>query len=155
MKARKMAAFALAAAWASPAAANWQYTTWEMSPEQVIAASGGQARAASAGGDLTVGSTKGAEGTFTAADRIFNVRFYFAEQKLRKVTLSLHGVGTCNQTNQDMQAIYGAPIEVQGGMVATAVWLDRVHGNRVKMIQTLDYCQIDYSPLASAAASHL
>jgi len=155
MKANTIVALLFAGAWASPALPNWQYTTWEMSPAQVIAASSGQAHQVSVANGGPNESTKAAEGNFIAADRAFATSFYFTEQKLRKVSLSLHGVEACNQTVQDMQAVYGAPSEAKGGMVATATWLDRVHANRVKIIQTLDYCQIDYSPLASAAASQL
>lgn len=141
----------------APASAHWQWTRWGMTPDQVIAASKGTARAGtgekSAQGDGTVGVI----GSYDAGGRVFTAKFYFQSGLLAYVVLGSRDWQACLQTVRDLQAVYGKPIEwSDGGAASNATWLDQARGNRVKIVVVPDvYCEVQYSPIASAAASGL
>lgn len=142
---------------ASPVAANWQFSRWGMTPTEVIQSSGGTAHAgdgaASAQQD---GSTSDVAGTYEAGGRTFTSMFYFQAGRLVSVVLETRNAPDCVATEHDLEAVYGAPAERTKGVADTWLWLDRQKDNRVKMIIVSGlYCELQYSPLASAAASKL
>lgn len=65
---------------AGPAAADWEYTHWGMTPEEVAAASGGAVTALPEDKRENIeaaGMTNAAEGTFTSGDLTLRVGFSF------------------------------------------------------------------------------
>jgi hypothetical protein len=83
-------------AFATPAMADWQYTRWGMTVDEVVAASGGSATKIKDRKDdrvrdlprLAVGTTK--EGDVT-----FDVEFYFEKNKLRLIRYAPTGSMDC------------------------------------------------------------
>jgi len=142
-----------------PAKAHWQYTKWDMTPVQVIAASKGSAK--SAAGDMSAqkDKTRDVDGTYVTGDRTFDVSFWFAEGLLKLVTLSPAGgpgERRCLDLKRDLLAKYGEPIERSPGSVERSMWADKPTGNRVVIISSGDdFCELQYAPLISAAGSGL
>lgn len=156
---RKAFGFALACCgFADPANAHWQYTTWGMSPDQVIAASSGTVQRSDGARSVQDDSTEEAKGVYVVNGASFDAKFYFRETKLVMVMLSSRDGQLCVRTVHDLQAIYGSPAESNPGTVASnATWLDRAKNNRVKIV-VVDggpYCELQYSALVSAAGSGL
>ena len=71
-----------AALWPGTAWANWEYTKWGMTPEQVQAAAKGKLSPATPQDACqSCGSAPLLAGDFTAAGQIFGLRFVFADGK--------------------------------------------------------------------------
>jgi hypothetical protein len=142
---------------ASPAAAHWQWTRWGMTPDQVIAASKGTARVGNREKSAQGDGTADVVGSYDAGGRIFTAKFYFQRGLLAYVVLGSRDWQACVQTVRDLQAVYGKPIEwSDGGVASNATWLDQTRGNRVKIVAVPEaYCELQYSPISSAAASGL
>ena len=137
-----------------PAEANWQYTQWDMTPAQVIAASRGSVHQV-AGGDRVLGSDLGAEGTYSAQGFDFKSQFYFDNTgRLRVVKLTLMQQ-RCTDLQQSLRGIYGLSVE---SSPKNMVWHDTEKGNRVRLTNMPDLsinCYILYTPLGSSGAGGL
>lgn len=141
---------------ASPAAANWQYTRWGMTPDEVIAASGGAATAGSGERSVQGDQIKGAVGSYISGTYRFGLTFWFGESGLSTVSLGLDDDAQCLLVHRDLLARYGEPVEQSGRAVGRTMWADREGGNRVTMILTgLGFCELQYAPLASSNAQGL
>lgn len=137
-----------------PAMANWKYTEWGMTPSAVIAASGGTARPGDRSRSAQGDATKDVVTSFDAKGRPFDVSFYFAGGQLSMVLLGGHDQQACTETQHDLEAVYGAPVEASSSRVVNSWrWLDRSKDNRIKLLIVGSYCELQYTPLASAAAS--
>jgi len=153
---RKLALAALVGIVSSPAHAHWQYTTWGMTPEQVIAASGGSLVPGDCATSAQDNSTKGAVGEFVAGDYRSSASFWFKPSGLSTVSLALRSAPQCMSLQRDLLAKYGEPVEQSGASVQRRMWADRDNDNRVTFINTgLSYCELQYAPLVSASASAL
>lgn len=143
---------------AEPARAHWQYTTWGMSPDQVVAASGGNVQRSDGAPSAQGDSTQNAKGIYAVNGASFDAKFYFRNAGLVTVSLSSHDGQLCARTVHDLQAIYGSPVESNpGNLVTNATWLDHTKNNRVKIIvvEAGPYCELQYSALVSAAGAGL
>lgn len=79
---------ALVLAWPGSALADWQWTRWGMTPEELVAASAGNVRLVSADGiESDRGGVKLAEGTFVAGRFQFQADFRFFGGRLAGVAL--------------------------------------------------------------------
>lgn len=136
---------------------NWQYTRWGMTPAEVIAASNGAAHAGSGVQSALGEGTVDVVGTYDAGGRIFSTAFTFQQGRLASVALWTTDWSQCIPTIKDLQAVYGHPDEyTDGNVVANATWSDRSKNNHIKMrLLSPKYCEVQYSPIASAAASGL
>lgn len=151
---RAMIAAAALAATAVPAAADWQYTTWGMTPDQVRAASGGAARdnadrALDADGvraELTA-PYQGVSLPFTA------VFLFDGGDKLRYVTLHPVGGIACPVIVDALGGRYGAPGgRVDTGRAKTLRWDDADDDNLVVFSDRGGGdCTIQYSRLPPTA----
>lgn len=137
-----------------PAEANWQYTQWDMTPAQVIAASQGSAHQV-AGGDRVLGSDLGAEGIYSAQGFDFKSQFYFDNTgRLRVVKLTLIQQ-RCSALQQSLRGIYGSSVE---SSLKSMVWRDTEKGNQVRLTYVPDLsidCFILYTPLGGSGAGGL
>lgn len=107
-----MAALVLAT---SPALADWQYTKWGMTPEQVVAASKGAATATTDEERRQFSTTDGksvalVKARYTSGSYQFDVHFLFDDGKLSLVSLNL------DESDEgllagDLTAKYGPPID--------------------------------------------
>ena len=139
-----------------PAAANWQYTQWDMGPAQVIAASQGSAHLVSGGSaEQLLGTDLGAEGTYSARGFDFKSQFYFDNTgRLRVVKLTLMQQ-RCTDLQQSLRGIYGSSVE---SSPKNTLWLDTEKGNRVRLTNMPELsinCFILYTPLGSSGAGGL
>ena len=106
--------------------ASWQYATWGMSPEQVIAASKGVAARA----DNPFVARNGERGLLTAPYATNNipfvVHFWFTvgEPKLIRVSLGTQYAADCPNVSSLLFSIYGAP-QVSAPVLAVAHRRDR------------------------------
>lgn len=148
-----LTALLLASALPGSAVAHWQYTRWGMTVDQVIAAAKGQVRPET--GHSFKGTDLGASGTFSSGSRQFTVRHYFGTSGLGRVHLSLMGDEACRSLKDDLQGIYGTPIEERGGSMPAFTWLDVAKGNRIFLSLPGGICMVQYSPILSGDASGL
>lgn len=148
---------AVLATWvAEPAQADWQYTKWGMTPDQVVAASKGTAELGSGEMSAQGDAKKGATGRYAAGDYQFSVNFWFNGTGLSAVSLSLRNDAQCLALQRDLLAKYGDPVERSGGPVPRQMWADRAASNRVVLITTgLGYCELQYAALVSQAGAGL
>lgn len=146
-------AFALIATFgATPALADWQYTRWGMTPDQVIAASGGAVHRKSLteqeinASFAQAGLADLLEGTYSAGGRSFDATFRFARTGLETVLLRFDepaGTAACSGLRDDLLGSYGTPVEERRGVTT---WLDRRSGNRVSYTSLgIGSCYVMYS----------
>ena len=138
----------------SPSYADWEYTSWGMSPEQVLAASAGKA---SKNDDVEERSTDDAFGLLKAPHNAgkfkFEVIFLFdkVSNKLTTVNLQLmnHNVG--HDLHGALMTKYGAPISTQDDeIVGASVWRDEEQNNTISWLRIgTDYFSLQYKPIKS------
>lgn len=133
---------------------NWQYTHWGMTPSEVIAASNGAAHLGTGVQSVLGEGSADVVGTYETGGRVFSTTFNFKEGHLASVALLTTDWSQCIPTLKDLQAVYGNPDNyTDGKVVANAVWQDRSKNNYIKMrLLAPKFCEVQYSPIASAAA---
>jgi hypothetical protein len=147
------------ALWPGAAGANWQYTKWGMTPEQVQSAAKGRlSPVATPGGCPACTSIPLLAGDYAVGGQVFRARFEFADgNSLATVVLAMPSTGRtwgCNDLFDSLIRRYGAPAwqaPLTGdGTLPNARWLDSRDNNTVYFndisLQT-GMCEIQYSPL--------
>jgi len=150
-----------AALWPAAAGANWQYTKWGMTPEQVQSAAKGQLSPVATPNDCAACTgVPLLAGNYEVGGQVFRVRFEFADGKsLSTVVLAVPSTGRtwgCNELFDKLALRYGSPAwqaPLTGdGSLPNARWLDPRDHNTVFFndisLQT-GMCEIQYSPLGS------
>ncbi len=127
------------------AAADWQYTKWGMTPEQVMQASKG---AAVVNTDRSLDATDGSVKTklvapYQAGGLVFRAEFMFdAHNKLIQINLALQGGGSC-------PSVLGLLTSTYGPQQSKDQWWDHKNGNRVSLDQIgASYCKVTYTALS-------
>ena len=122
----------------APALADWHYAKWGMTAAQIIAASGGEARALQKEDDI--GCTfKGQEVIAVAPNKAiagatFDVSFCTTNSNGRLTSVSLHSTGTGIKGAQLKDALisqYGRPVSDDRGI---AIWNDKKSANTITFI---------------------
>lgn len=96
----------------SPALADWQYTKWGMTPEEVVAASGGMARPDPHRNKHRTDSTESLlAAPYAAAGFEFDATFQFSRssQRLERVHLDLIDTSRCSDLIGALRSRYGEP----------------------------------------------
>ncbi|MGR9324668.1 hypothetical protein ACU8OT_14830 [Rhizobium leguminosarum] len=134
-----------------PAEANWQYTTWGMSPEDVTAL-------APLENDLKITSDNSGsdyqeiEGIYSAERFHFRMSMLFIERKLYAVHLATENGGfECSDLRHALNDIYGASVERGSTLFGESLlvdtdferWQDSVGGNIVTLYNSAP-CTIVY-----------
>jgi hypothetical protein len=128
-----LAALAIAA----PAHADWQWTRWGMTPEQVIAASDGKA-VYNAKGMLTLSQP------MTVQSCSFQVYFEFDESKTL-AAVALDSDADCySDLVVALTSIYGPPVSFDDN---SRIFGDLTKGNRISIIGIYGGTTIKYRPL--------
>jgi hypothetical protein len=141
---------------ATPAFADWQYTRWGMSSDEVITASKGSLKRGDGQKSAQNSDTRQATGSYVTGDLEFDANLWFGPDGLRTVSLSLRDDKKCQDIQRDLLGKYGTPVERSGGTVQRLMWADREANNRVALVTTgLGYCQLSYEPLISGSSSGL
>jgi hypothetical protein len=148
--------------WAMPAYADWQYTKWGMTPEQVVDASGGSGSKiplSQQGGKSRLGFTALLVGRYTLGDFSFDLDFQFAKTGLEMVAMELtpYSYDRCKRLENTMLSKYGSPFEGERGdslgpLNTRMVWHDRQGGNSVLFsnVREVKVCHVTYERLESA-----
>lgn len=139
---------------AAPVLANWQYTSWGMTSEQVGAA------AKAAGKELTPvneprsgGFVVKHSGIYTDAFPPMKLALLYNNDNLSIVELSHDQDGKCYAFELDLFKTYGHPFSKRDMMVATiSTWRDEKRGNVVEYWRYTDMCSLRYTPLLSNSA---
>lgn len=161
---------ALACCGASAAQADWKYTKWGMTPQQVVRASTNLARPGSDPRPDSDGNVSKLVAPYQSGKFVFEAQFGFdTAQRLSSVTLvlndksaSMHmgadmkmGQGQCHDLQMRVNAEYGPP---QGGGTADMLysiqtWQDRKNKNNVKYAVLYGTgCYVQYSAVKPPAA---
>lgn len=130
-----------------PARADWQYTKWGMTLEEVLAAAGGRVYR------LTEPKRDGeevimAEGVHVAGDLRFMAQFSFLDGKLNRVTLQYQtrDKQNCEDVSNALRARYGPPDQSEAfRLQRTMGWLNR-DGNAGILFRQITFvlCWVDY-----------
>jgi hypothetical protein len=152
----RIAAFAFALV-PTAALADWQYTKWGMSPEEVVAASNGNAHLVSeAEAAKTFRSAEYvvllAKGDHSADGEKFSVIFDFTKQakRLQGVTLKATDPSRCYIYRRVLLNKYGAPVDTNRGPTEDLKWRDLPSGNAVDWIYASPgTCLLQIEPINS------
>lgn len=131
--------------------ADWEWTRWGMSPEQVVRASKGRATVLDPAAGKRLNRFEGTQilavmSEYQAAGKVFEVRFGFdAERRLNEVTLNA-GADAFYDLVRMMTAIYGAPVDGSDRIIPGRTWIDRSKGNAIQLIK-LNGAVIQYRPV--------
>lgn len=113
-----IAALAIAAAWPAAAAADWQYTKWNMTPQQVIKAGQGAPKPVS--GEEAKQKQRGKsivklKAPFKSGNMSFMAYFHFDPKTdgLVMVVLSIDEVGQGGYLRAQLMSKYGEPNDTQ------------------------------------------
>jgi len=144
------------------ALADWQYSKWGMTPEQVQTAAGGRLKSVTNQRSCPTCTTISLlAGEYSADGFQFKVGFEFEDgTSLSIVSLEVpatSGTWGCNRLFDGLSAKYGAPIWKSPtgltGLLPNVRWLDPVGGNTIffsDLSGIMGTCSVQYSPLASA-----
>jgi len=130
-----------------PTRADWQYTKWGMTPEQVIEASKG---VAVPNKDRSLDAADGVLKTelvapYQAGAFKFKAGFMFGvDKKLKVVMLTLQS-DSCEELFGSLTTIYG-PEQSKNSTIYT--WWDQKHGNRVNYYVIGSNCWVQYKALS-------
>jgi hypothetical protein len=137
------------------ASADWQYTKWGMSPEQVIEASGGTATWLSRPDPPRAGRQILLKSTYTSGQLHFDVTFAFslAAKQLAQVKLLLRDASAGALLRQSLIAKYGPP--QGGGDSGEEIWRDEASNNLVSLRDLGIANVVLYKPLKTSEAGGL
>jgi hypothetical protein len=150
-----IAVTAMCMAAAGPARAAWQWTTWDMTPSQLISASQGRVSPAAGGPDDRVYDADiGGKGSYSENGFDFDAEFYFdGANRLNVVRLLLRDRARCDELGAATRGLYGEPSEADDYQTR---WRDEAHDNWIGFTQLpADYnmtCFLIYRPLATSGA---
>ncbi len=145
-----LAALICLGCWATPAAADWQYSQWGMSPAEVEAASGGGAKPNDDRGLDAEGLRAELAAPYTAGSVPFTAVFRFdAEDALDDVALIPAGPVSCPVVRTTLIAHHGTPEgQADPRSAPTLRWHDLDADNLVVFADFGDgHCSIQYSKL--------
>lgn len=155
----KLFSFGLVAlAASSPALADWQYTKWGMSPDEVTSASKGKAyRITETPGSSYEGMTAANTGSYQIGQINLPVKFFYIDDKLSMVMLSGENDGLCYALRTVLDEQYGEPRSRSDRIVYEVFhWIDSDRGNRVQLTAFKNSsCSIYYFPLNSGPETGL
>lgn len=136
-----------------PALAEWQYTTWGMTQEEVVAASDGKALP---NPEIEGQSTSEAIGAlmvpYSSGKFKFRTVFNFDRKSslLTRVSLQLIDGSKCGFLLGALSQKYGEPTGSESTLTEVRKWRDTVNQNAVIYLRIGgDYCTVEYKPLVS------
>jgi len=134
-----------------PAQADWQYTKWNMTRAQVIAAAQGAAQAVKGTRDDQVrGYDLGAAGSYSSDDFQFKSEFFFNKAGRLSLVRLLPRQASCQALERSLRAVYGKPAKKSDVVdVTVTIWRDSAKQNLVQLSTGADPgdCLLIYEPL--------
>jgi hypothetical protein len=147
---------ALTCCGASAAKADWEYTKWGMTPQQIVSASKNLARENSDRRPDSDGNVAKLVAPYNSGKFSFEARFEFdAADRLSALTLLLTDKSLCHDLQVNVETTYGP---VQGGTSTSLYlienWQDQKNKNSVTYtaLYKLSDCYVQYSGIKSAGA---
>ncbi len=136
------------------AGSGWRYARWGMSPDEVVAASGGQAVLAKQDSKTnTVFGSTGAAANYSQPPFTFRVFFNFRYGKLTQVTLHPDPKADCTPLINDLTRRFGPPeIKSLYTGITTFYWPNAPVANDVRVFRVPETCSISYSQHGLVAA---
>src|SRR5262245_37704928 len=141
----------------APAWANWQYTRWGMSSDEVLKAAKGRAATipeSEQPAQSTVTTLAKLTSTLSSGRFTFHVFFRFDRETggLSQVVLNLDRSADCQLLKESLADEYGKPIrETTLSVVRTAEWRDENQANGVfYLFMTTPSCSVIYSAIDTA-----
>lgn len=148
MRLTLIAVIAVAGTLASPASADWQNTTWEMTRAQVIRATGAGAIEGTEG-QRVFNADLGAAGPYSALGFSFTAQYFFDRtDRLRVVKLVMTDESRCGELKDSLAGIYGAALE---SSPSSTFWIDAQKGNGVRYTAPHRFspgCFVAYTPIS-------
>ena len=135
---------------AGSAKADWQYTSWGMTPSQVMAASGGLAKPISDPGKNGEGFKTLLMAPYEGNGLRFSANFRFLDTtgKLDTVTLELADQSKCPVLMHSLSSAYGpAQDRSRSSVTRTEKWWDRERGNVITYMEIVGTCEVQYRPI--------
>ena len=147
-------ASALALAFAVPAAAG--STRWNMTPEQVAAAMGGQAPLDHGRrGERLGGKRIGNVGTHRLGNARFRSVYYYDGNGLAQIALNRTS-GSCREIYAGIVRDHGPPVVTSDQMILRLfIWHDRASETRIRLIVSRSLCDLNYERLSDYEAFDL
>lgn len=132
----------------SSAHADWQFSRWGMTPDQLVQASGGAAHLEAIPPGAGESETIEAVGTLVSGELGFNVSYQFHDRRaLTRVYLSLTR-GECFRAWDALKGKYGEPLYNSGDpILATADWRSDAENMKIEIMSGTNVCRIMYAPL--------
>ncbi len=132
--------------------ADWQYTKWGMTTEEVITASGNEASTPSKPDIIEGGVVEHLLSAPYSTDSLdFTANFWFGKQnnKLKMVELKLSDVNRCQHLINQLNLIYGYNKPEKTSLMDFYGWKDEKSGNTVSLMVLSDrICDLRYQPIA-------
>ena len=138
----------------SSAYGDWGYTSWGMSPEQVLTASSGKAyKNDNIKGESTDDAYALLKAPYSAGRFSFEAYFLFdkTSNKLTTVNLELLNPKLGHSLHGALMSKYGAPISRNdGGITGLSTWRDEESNNHISWLRIgSDYFSLQYKPIKS------
>jgi hypothetical protein len=135
------------------AEAGWERAQWNMTPEQVAEAMGGQAPLRRGGrlGDKVVRNV----GQHSIGRARFRTEYYYDAQGLALVTLDRRS-GDCREIAQSIVDQHGQPLRTSDQVILRLfIWHDRPQSNRIRLMVSHGLCNLHYERLSDYEAHDL
>jgi len=140
-----------------PAAADWNYVKWGMTPSQAIGASKGEASATKADGKniacaFTDQTVVARVPTKKIGNSNYEVTICASAGVVSSVVLRPQPAdGSFNILRTALLGRYGKPIEEGRGDISTIRWRDEKGRNLVRLVRVIDTASIEYRSLGSSS----
>lgn len=131
------------------AKADWQYTKWGMSPDQVVSASAGAVSRSTSSLEGPNGTALLASGTYAVVPGfIAEATFGFTNGGLSAVQLKFPTDGKCYAIGIKLTEQYGRADDAVDLLVSTKkTWNDTASGNKVVFNRFSESCYLTYQPI--------
>ncbi len=156
-------ALATALGFTTAAQADWQYTRWGMTVDEVVAAGAGQVTQGFDAGSSSENQKTLASAPYNAGGRAYTAKFAFdLDGKLMEVNLHPVDVAECDDLFHDLRAAYGEPPKPPspGGFLFIVKWQDTERRNDVAYLAIPDMlnassCRASYQDLPTKSQTGL
>lgn len=133
------------------ASADWQYTKWGMTTEEVITASGSQASKPKKPNTVEDGHIVHLLSAPYSTDRFkFKADFWFGRKtrELEMVKLDLMNLDQCPSLIGELKSIYGAADVKNLSIGDVYKWRDHENRNNILLMDVPNgFCNLDYQPI--------
>ena len=134
---------------ATPAAAKWEATEWNLTPEVVAAAMEGRAPLSKGKrGDRLGGKKVGNVGRHVLNGTRVRSVYYYDERGLAQISFEVERE-QCEAIGANLVAGHGQPVRISDQVILRLlIWHDRKQGNRIRLLVSHGICSLNYERLS-------